>query len=57
MNTQKSSETRKLAIEYYLKNKISQSEVSKIFQVGEKTFKRWLKQYRYDKGHFKCETG
>ena len=46
MNNHKSSETRKLAIEYYLKNKVSQSEVSKIFQVSEKTFKRWLKQYR-----------
>ena len=46
MNKHKSSETRKLDIEYYLKNKVSQSEVSKIFQVSEKTFKRWLKQYR-----------
>ena len=48
MNHHKSSETRKLAIEYYLKNKIYQSEVSRICQVGEKTFKRWLKQYRDD---------
>ena len=40
MNNHKSSETRKLAIEYYLKNKVSQSEVSRIFQIGEKTFKR-----------------
>ena len=38
MNNHKSSETRKLAIEYYLKNKVSQSEVSRIFLVGEKTF-------------------
>lgn len=43
MSDHKSSETRKLAIEYYFKNK-----VSRIFQVGEKTFKRWLKQYRDD---------
>lgn len=49
MNNHKSSETRKLAIEYYLKNKVSQLKVSRIFQVGEKTFKRWLKQYREDK--------
>ena len=49
MNNHKSSEIRKLAIEYYLKNKVSQLEVSRIFQVGEKTFKRWLKQYREDK--------
>ena len=49
MNNHKSSETRKLAIEYYLKNKVSQLEVSRIFQVGGKTFKRWLKQYREDK--------
>ena len=49
MNNHKSSETRKLAIEYYLKNKVSQSQVSRIFQIGEKTFKRWLKQYREDK--------
>lgn len=45
----KSNETRKLAIDYYLSNNISQLEVSKIFQVSEKTFKRWLKQYREDK--------
>lgn len=32
-----------------MKNKVSQSEVSRIFQIGEKTFKRWLKQYREDK--------
>ena len=49
MSNHKSSETRKLAIEYYFKNKVSQLEVSRIFQVGEKTFKRWLKQYREDK--------
>lgn len=49
MNNHKSSETRKLAIEYYLKNKVYQSQVSRIFQIGEKTFKRWLKQYREDK--------
>uniref|UniRef100_A0A6C0J705 Insertion element IS150 protein InsJ-like helix-turn-helix domain-containing protein n=1 Tax=viral metagenome TaxID=1070528 RepID=A0A6C0J705_9ZZZZ len=46
MNGHKSNETRKLAIDYYLSNNISQLEVSKIFQVSEKTFKRWLKQYR-----------
>ena len=40
MSNHKSSETRKLAIEYYFKNKVSQLEVSRIFQVGEKTFKR-----------------
>jgi transposase len=44
MNTLKLSETRKLAIDYYLNNEVSQLEVSKIFQIGEKTFKRWLKQ-------------
>jgi len=49
MNGHKSNETRKLAIDYYLSNNISQLEVSKIFQVSEKTFKRWLKQYREDK--------
>ena len=47
MSIHKSSKTRKLAIEYYLNNKVSQSEVSKIFQVGKKNF-RWLKQYRDD---------
>ena len=49
MNNHKSSETRKLAIDYYLNNEVSQLEVSKIFQIGKKTFKRWLKQYREDK--------
>jgi hypothetical protein len=36
MNSHKSSETRKIAIDYYLKNEVSQLEVSKIFQIGEK---------------------
>ena len=49
MNTHKSNETRKLAIDYYLNHEVSQLEVSKIFQIGEKTLKRWLKQYREDK--------
>ena len=33
MNTHKSCETRKLAIDYYLNN-----EVSKIFQIGSKIY-------------------
>ena len=37
------------AIANRLNNEVSQPEVSRIFQVGEKTFKRWLKQYREDK--------
>tara|TARA_B110001450_G_C17431305_1_gene403995 strand:+ start:322 stop:459 length:138 start_codon:yes stop_codon:yes gene_type:complete len=40
MNNHKSSETRKLAIDYYLNNEVSQLEVSKIFQIGKKNFQK-----------------
>ena len=53
MAKHKSSEVRKLAIDYYLNNDISQTKVAEIFQVSEKTFKRWLKQYKKDKSYEK----
>lgn len=40
MAKHKSSEVRKLAIDYYFNNDISQTKVAEIFQVSEKTFKR-----------------
>ena len=33
---------RKLAIDYYLKNKVTQQEISKIFKISNSTFIRWL---------------
>jgi len=38
MKNHKSSEIKKFAIKYYLKNKVYQYEVSRIFQVGKKNF-------------------
>lgn len=34
-----------MAINYYLKNNVSQKEVSKIFNINERTFRRWLEKY------------
>ena len=42
---QHNAKTKKLAIKYYLKNKISQEKVSEIFNVNPRTFRRWLKTY------------
>ena len=36
------------SIIYYLKNDISQKEVSKIFNINERTFRRWLEKYNND---------
>ena len=36
---QTSSKTKYLAINYYLKNDVSQKEVSKIFNINERTFR------------------
>ena len=37
-----------LAVQYYLKNDISQKEVSKIFNISRETFIQWKKQYEND---------
>lgn len=41
----KSKDTKKLAIEYYKNNKVSYKEVASIFQIGEKTLRRWIKRF------------
>ena len=41
----KSKDTKKLAIEYYKNNKVSYKEVALIFQIGEKTLRRWIKRF------------
>lgn len=41
----KSKDTKKLAIEYYKNNKLSYKEVASIFQIGEKTLRRWIKRF------------
>tara|TARA_B110000037_G_scaffold66182_1_gene80652 strand:- start:890 stop:1096 length:207 start_codon:yes stop_codon:yes gene_type:complete len=40
----KSKDTKKLAIEYYKNNNVSYEKVASIFQIGEKTLRRWIKQ-------------
>ena len=47
LNGHKSSETRKLAIDYYLSNNISQLEVSKIF-TSHNILKRLIKSEKLD---------
>ena len=42
---QTNSKTKYLAIKYYLKNDVSQKEVSKIFNINERTFRRWLEKF------------
>ena len=37
--------TKYLAIKYYLKNDVSHKEVSKIFNINERTFRRWLEKF------------
>ena len=49
MPSHKSTDVRKIAIEYYNENNISQKEVAKIFQISEKTFWRWLDKYENTK--------
>jgi len=45
----KCSKIRKLAIDYYLNNtSTTYAQTTQIFQISEKTFKRWLKQYKED---------
>tara|TARA_Y100000389_G_C17423866_1_gene498375 strand:+ start:395 stop:1663 length:1269 start_codon:yes stop_codon:yes gene_type:complete len=45
---QTNSKTKSLAIKYYLDNDVSQKEVSKIFNINERTFRRWLEKYNND---------
>ena len=47
-NEQTNSKTKYLVINYYLKNDVSQKEVSKIFNINERTFRRWLEKYHND---------
>ena len=35
-----------LALNYYLNNKITQKEISKIFNINTRTFQRWIKMYK-----------
>ena len=49
VNSQKSKDTRKLAIEYYKDHKVSYLEVASIFQINEKTLRRWIQKFDYDK--------
>lgn len=46
MPSHKSAKIRNLAIAYFLTNKSTYSEITTIFQISEKTFKRWFKQYK-----------
>ena len=41
----KSSDVRKIAISYYLENKVTQSQVAILFKIAERTFRYWLEQY------------
>ena len=45
---QTNSKTKSLAIKYYLDNDVSQKQVSKIFNINERTFRRWLEKYNND---------
>lgn len=45
MNNHKSTDVRKLAIEYYNEKNVSQKEISNIFKISVRTFRYWLKQY------------
>ena len=49
MGKHHSDEIKQMAIEYYLKNKKTQEEISKIFQISRQTFIRWLKRYNNNK--------
>ena len=41
----KSKDTKKLAIEYYKNNNVSYVKVASIFQIGEKTLRRWINRF------------
>ena len=45
VNPHKSKDTRKLAIEYYRDHKVSYLKVASIFQINEKTLRRWIQKY------------
>ena len=45
----KSKDTKKLAIEYYKNNNVSYEKVATIFQIGEKTLRRWIKRFDEEK--------
>lgn len=45
----KSKDTKKLAIEYYKNNNVSYEKVASIFQIGEKTLRRWIKRFDEEK--------
>ena len=45
MGKHHSPEIKQMAVEYYLKNKNTQKEISKIFQITRQTFIRWLQKY------------
>ena len=45
---QTNSKTKSLAIKYYLDKDVSQKQVSKIFNINERTFRRWLEKYNND---------
>lgn len=49
MGKHHSDEIKQMTIEYYLKNKKTQEEISKIFQISRQTFIRWLKRYNNNK--------
>jgi transposase len=49
MRKHHSDEIKQMAVEYYLKNKKTQEEISKIFQISRQTFIRWLKRYNNNK--------
>lgn len=45
MFNHKSQDTRKVAIDYYYENEVSQSQIAQIFKITDRTFRNWLKQY------------
>ena len=49
MANHKSTDVRKLALEYYFENNVSQSKISSMFKITNRTFRNWLKQYNENK--------
>ena len=42
------SNTKKIAINHYLNNNITQNEIANIFKIDVRTVKRWIRRFRDD---------
>lgn len=51
MSNHKSPDVRKLALEYYFENNVSQSKISSMFKITDRTFRNWLKKYNENKSY------